>query len=356
MKIIHTADMHLGSPLNSKLPPAKVRERGRELTDTFRRIADFATREGAYAVIIAGDLFDSERVSARIYDEVIRVIEGSNLSFFYLPGNHEGDSFISSGRDLPKNLYTFGEDWTYYDLGEVTIAGRSVCSPDMFSTYAPAIGKKNIVVLHGELRDRSDAPDVIGRRDAVGRGIDYIALGHYHGYSAEELDRRTAAVYSGAPEGRGFDECGNHGYVLIDTSGERVTHRFAPSAKRRLHIAELDTSGVESHSELETAAASLLSPIPNGDMVRLKLVGKHKADLICDTDRLYRSFCHNFYYFEVKDSSRLEIRAEDYADDKSLLGEFVRQVLSDEALTDEERDRIISCGLYALSREALYDR
>ncbi|MBQ8528703.1 MAG: metallophosphoesterase [Clostridia bacterium] len=356
MKILHTADMHLGSPLNSKLSGAKVRERSRELTDTFRKIVNFATREGASAIIIAGDLFDCERVSAKIYDEVTGIIEGSKINFFYLPGNHEGDSFVGSGRTLPKNLYTFGEEWTYFELEDTVIGGRSLCSPDLFSTYRAHPEKKNIAVLHGELRDRSASPATVGLKDARGVGLDYLALGHYHGYRCERIDERGVAVYCGAPECRGFDECGEHGYVVIDTEGDGVTHRFVPSAVRELHIVELDVTGALSQREIEDGAEGQLSGISAKDMVRLRLSGKRKIDLNCDTDSLYRRFCHNFYYFEVKDSTGLEIRAEDYAHDKSLKGEFLRCVLSDESLTKEERDRIITCGLYALAGEALYDK
>ena len=356
MKIIHTADMHLGSPLNSKLTGAKVRERSRELTDTFRRTVDFATRVGAKAVIIAGDLFDSERVPSRIYDEVTRIISGSGMSFFYLPGNHEGDSFAASGRELPRNLYTFGRDWTYYELGDVVIGGRSFCTADTFKTYMAHPTKKNIAVLHGELRDRCASPDVIGLKDAEGVGVDYLALGHYHGYRCESIDRRASAVYSGSPEGRGFDECGEHGLVVIDTDADGVTHRFVPLAVRRLHIVCSDVSGLEGHSDIDLAAERALDGIGERDMVRLELIGRRRIGLNCDTDSLYRRFSHRFYYFEVKDSTRLEIRAEDFMADRSLTGEFIRCVMADKALTQEERDRIITCGLYALSGEALYDK
>jgi hypothetical protein len=60
-----------------------------------------------------------------------------------------------------------------------------------------------------------------------------------------------------------------------------------------------------------------------------------------------------FYYFEIKDSSRLSISAEDYVTDKSLKGEFIRLVLLDESLSDKEKDDIISTGISALMGESI---
>ena len=62
MKIIHTSDLHLDSALTTRLDSKKVRERKSELILSFKRIVEKAAREKAEAFIIAGDLFDSEKV------------------------------------------------------------------------------------------------------------------------------------------------------------------------------------------------------------------------------------------------------------------------------------------------------
>ena len=357
MKIIHTSDIHLGSPQSTRLSPVKIRERKRELFEGFERIISEGRRIGARAFIIAGDLFDSESVTGRLIDSTLAAIEGgAPLEFFYLAGNHEGDALVSSGRALPKNLHIFGEDWTYFDLDGVTFAGRSECSEDMFDTLELSPMKKNIVVLHGELRDRSAAPEAIGKRDASGRNIDYLALGHYHSYSASEIDRRATAVYSGTPEGRGFDEIGECGFVIIDTEERPVSHKFVKSAKRAVRITKLDITGARHTGEVEYRAAAKLADISSEDLVRLELIGAYKPEVSYDTEALERKFSSRFYHFEVKDSSRMEIDKEDYKNDKTLKGEFIRMVMADDSLSTEERDRIISCGLHALMGEAVYDR
>ena len=90
MRIIHTSDLHLYSPLTARLSPLEARGRRTELTETFKRIIDAAASEGASCVIIAGDLFDSERITLgeaeRIADAIARA---ADVTFFSLPGNHE---------------------------------------------------------------------------------------------------------------------------------------------------------------------------------------------------------------------------------------------------------------------------
>ena len=63
----------------------------------------------------------------------------------------------------------------------------------------------------------------------------------------------------------------------------------------------------------------------------------------------------SFYYFEIKDSSKLLTRSDDYKYDRSLRGEFIRLVLEDDSIAEEEKEKIIHCALSALAGEAFDD-
>lgn len=356
MRIIHTSDIHLDSPLTSRLPQAQVRERRRELLAGFGRLVEEANALSVEAIIIAGDLFDSERVSRRALDTALGIIEeAKDITFFYLQGNHEGDALITSAKALPENLKIFGKEWTYFNIGNVTVAGRNEICEGMFDSLSLSPERKNIVVLHGELRDRSSAPEGIGIREAAGKNIDYLALGHYHSYSAEAIDDRGAAVYCGTPEGRGFDEVGDKGYTLLSTDSDRIIYSFRPFAKRRLHIVPLELDGAVRTAEIGERAARVLRGIPSTDIVRLELSGRYFPNLWKDTDGLAREWEHKFYYFEIKDSSKIAINPDDYRHDMSLKGEFIRTVSRDNSLDEETKEKIIACGINALMGEELFD-
>ena len=353
MKIIHTSDIHLASKLTTRLPSSKVVARRRELTQNFLRMCSEGMKYGVSAIIIAGDLFDSEKISQRELDSFLAIIErAENITFYYLPGNHERDALFASGEQIPKNLLFFGKEWTYYTLGSVTIAGRSETSADMFDTLSLSEQDKNIVVLHGELRDKSGVGGIIGRSDAICKNIDYMALGHYHTYTETRIDKRGTAVYSGMPEGRGFDETGDMGFSLLSCDEGGIRHKFVPFAKRRLFIVNVDITGAMRTSEIEKRIYEATTDISSDNLVRVNFIGERELELRCDKAFLCDRFSEKFYYFEIKDSSKLLTRAEDYRTDKSLKGEFIRLCLADESLSDEEKEKIIHCGLSALAGEA----
>lgn len=352
MKIIHTSDLHLDSPLTTRLDSKKVKERKSELILSFKRIVENAKSEKADALIIAGDLFDSERVGKRTLKNVIDIIGSApELSFFYLSGNHEKKALSASNIPLPDNIRLFDDDWTYFTLGDVNIIGRCETSPDMFSEIKLPGDKKNIVVLHGELRDRSDFGGVIGKKDAEELNIDYLALGHYHSYSETEINHRYKAVYSGTPEGRGFDEAGDCGYVILQTHGSCIQHQFTKSAIRALRIAEIDVTDTPSDISLVYKIESELKNARSCDLIRIRLVGTRELGRFFDTDALLSSLKSSYYYIEIKDDTRLKISADDFKNDVSLKGEFIRGVIADESLDDKEKEAVINLGLSVLMEE-----
>ena len=74
MKLIHCADLHLDSPMESNLPAAKARERRNEILATFSDLIERADQNGASAVLIAGDLFDSDRTTRKTEQYVLDLI------------------------------------------------------------------------------------------------------------------------------------------------------------------------------------------------------------------------------------------------------------------------------------------
>ena len=353
MKILHTSDLHIGSALTSRLSAEKVRQRKAELLSTFERMVDEAMYQRVRLFIIAGDVFDNERVTKSNLERVLGIIEkNASIDFLYLPGNHEKQALVESGLPIPDNLKIFGSDWTYFNYDYVCVAGRSEISEGMLSSLNLDYTKTNVVVLHGALTEGKSRGDEIGIRECEGKHIDYLALGHYHSYSTAKIDDTGIAVYSGTPEGRGFDEVGEKGFVILDTDGKRVRHTFCPFAKRTLRIIDVDISGAERRVDIDAIADRALKGVPASDLVRLRLTGTHSPELYADVDAITSRWEMSFYHFEVRDDSALKINPEDYRFDRSLKGEFIRLVMSKSDLTDAEKDKIIRTGLAALMGEA----
>ncbi len=356
MRFLHTSDLHLNSKMNSKLSGEKAKERKLELLLNFRAMTEFAKSSGCRAFVISGDLFDTEKMSMRIKRTVLEIISSApDITFLYLAGNHEKDA-IASLDELPENLKVFGKDWTYFIIDGTAFAGRAETDAGMFASLKiPSEAKNAVAVLHGELRDSSESGGIIGKKELKNTKISYLALGHYHSFSEHRIAENCVAVYSGTPLGRGFDELGEKGFVTVDIDGENVNYSFQKSNGRKLMAANVLLDGVETNEEFEHKIQHALAHISKNDLVRLVFSGHRREDIKIDCDAISARYRSAYYYMEAKDETRLAIKPEDYAFDKTLKGEFIRTVLADTSLSDGEKDEIITTGLRALMGERFDD-
>ncbi len=353
MKFIHCSDLHLDSKMERNLTAAQARERNAELRDTFARLTRYAADEGVTAVLIAGDLFDTERVSTRTAGFVLDCIRAAKqVDFLYLRGNHDECTDVFEGLEIPENFKTFGADWTYFRYGDVVIAGLELGRENCESLYDSLLLAKadtNIVMLHGQ-ESTQTGDELICLPRLRGKNIRYLALGHLHGYKCATLDLDGMYCYCGCLEGRGFDECGAKGFVLLETDENGIKSEFVPFASRTLHEISVDITGLTTVTQLFDAILAAGEGISARDLVKFTLRGAYTPETEKDLRYLTKRLEGHFYFAKIKDESRLEIDRESYEHDASLKGEFIRMVLaSDKPQADKEQ--IILCGIRALSGE-----
>lgn len=353
MKVIHCSDLHLDSALGTHFSAAQAKERNAELCATFGRMAAFAVSEQVEAVLIAGDLFESVHASARTVDYVLQTIRSAeNVTFFYLRGNHDGDRDPFDGYELPDNLKCFSDSWTSYRCGDVLITGMELAWEKWDACYEQLQLPEdavNIVMLHGQISTQP-GPELIALPKLRNKNIDYLALGHIHSYQEGKLDDRGSYCYSGCPEGRGFDECGEKGFVLLQISGGRLSSRFVPFAARTLHEIEVDITEAETVTQLLSRMEHAAGAVSCDDLVKFVLRGTHTLQTQKDLVFLQKMLAPKFHFVRIKDESRLKIERESYEYDASLKGEFIRLVLASDR-SEAEKERIISCGIRALGGE-----
>jgi DNA repair exonuclease SbcCD nuclease subunit len=238
MKLIHCADLHLDAKMSANLDKDSAKIRRGEILHTFERMVIYAAENMVETILIAGDMFDTKNISATTRNTVLHMITSHpQIHFYYLKGNHDNDNFLSGLEEVPANLKMFGAEWTTYEEanGRVTISGLELSADNVGASYVslvPDARKFNIVMLHGQEADSEskDKAEIIPIKAFRNKGIDYMALGHIHAYKKEVLDARGIYCYPGCLEGRGFDECGEHGFVVLDIDVEngKFTHTFIP--------------------------------------------------------------------------------------------------------------------------------
>lgn len=363
-KIIHCADIHIDSKMTTHLDKDKAKERKTELLHTFKKLIQEAVINKVNAVLIAGDLFDTNKVSALARNTILTEIRNHpEIDFYYEKGNHDTNNLLDED-NIPKNLHTFGYEWTSYILnkkgqGNIVLTGIEFNKENTALFYNSLMLENNnfnIVMLHGQETESSEKKDgtTINLKRLRNKNIDYLALGHIHSYKKEKLDGRGEYCYSGCLEGRGFDECGEKGYVYIEIDENTLEYQtmFVPIARRTLYEIELDITDFVSMEEINEDIGHTLNcrKIHKDSLVRIVLTGEVDVECEYSTKLLTKNYEHEYYLFDIKDKTKRKVNYQSYINDASLKGEFVRTVMK-LGYSEEEKAEIIRIGIRMLAGE-----
>lgn len=228
-KILHTADWQIGRLYGSfdpddAVPLAEARFAAVE------RLAALAAREQVDAVVVAGDVFDAQTVSARSIRRLFNALEGYPGPWVMIPGNHDAALAESVWTHatrldaLPANLHLALEP-RVVELPEPRLA--LLCAPltqrhtygdltEWFDTAVTPTGWLRIGVAHGAvqgiLAEDIDSANPIAPDRAERARLDYLALGDWHG--TKRINDR--AWYGGTPEPDRF-KANDAGQALLVT-------------------------------------------------------------------------------------------------------------------------------------------
>ena len=346
MKLLHASDFHLDSPL-SGLPPEKSALRRRELREIPARLARLAKDEGVDLVLLPGDLFDGERVYPETVRALAQALEDMSVPVFIAPGNHDHyhDKSPYATAGWPGNVHIFTqpvpEAAELPALGCV-VHGCAFTAPhredDPLSGFAaPDDGRLHLLCVHGEVGAAGNyAP--ISPRSLEQSGADYAALGHIHA-AGSGMAGKTLWAYPGCPEGRGFDELGPKGALIVSFNGNaQPSTKFVPICRRQYRI--------------ETVAIGKFSAaLPQGespDLVRLLLTGESRYTP--DLAALTAQAALRFFHVELRDQTTLPTELWARADEDSLTGLFLREMRARlEAAEEGERDKLLLAARFGLA-------
>ena len=104
-KVLHAADFHLDSAFRS-LPEEQARLRRQESRELPGRLVDWANDHGAQLMLLAGDLFDSDRLYSQTAQMLAQALSRFRGTVVIAPGNHDWLSAASPYRQpiWPENV------------------------------------------------------------------------------------------------------------------------------------------------------------------------------------------------------------------------------------------------------------
>lgn len=286
MKIIHTADWHLGNVFHRHNRVAEHRH-------FFGWLRDTIVQQQPDALIVSGDIFDGPNPAAEVqrlfYDFLTHLsVEHPGMSIILIAGNHDSGARLEAGEELLRlhNIFVRGTVWkdaegeTYFERMILPLAPRGSDTAEVVCYALPflrpadypaelsvqdglrhyltnldkrlkktAFKRLPVVVAahfyaHGALIQAHEHSErlVVGGQDMVeidtmGKDYAYVALGHIH--RSQAVGNCANVRYAGSPLALSFSE---------------------RDYKRAVNLVEIDTQGhVETTSLFYTPLCALIS-------------------------------------------------------------------------------------------------
>ncbi len=257
IRILHAGDIHLDSIFQS-LSPARAEARREEFRSALRDMAAYICREKIDVLLLSGDLFDEEFVTAETVLTLQRIFEEmADTEVYISPGNHDPytASSLYAAKPFPENVTVFKDEKIHKVLSTrypVTVfgyafTGTSLPISPLAGFCADSDGRLQLVVGHADLDVPLSVYAPVMTGDILSFGAHYTALSHRH--NAESINRAGDVLYgySGFFLGRSFDEIGKGGVHLItatcvDEKWQLTAERISFS-KRSYEKETLDVTG-----------------------------------------------------------------------------------------------------------------
>jgi DNA repair exonuclease SbcCD nuclease subunit len=233
-------------------------------------------------MLLSGDLFDGP-YDAESISALKSALEEAAVPVFISPGNHDFVAVSSPWltQSWPKNVHIFTEPaigWVDVPSLGCRVYGAGFTSMDCSSLlegFRAEPGIPSFGVFHGDPTQVNSPYNPVSKGQVAKSGLRYLALGHVHkddGFWAGD----TLCAWPGCPMGRGWDEGGEKG-VLIVSLDKEIQVRFAPLDGPKFF--DLTLEG--------TDPAAVLPAVANEDFYRVTLTGEAES---VDLDALQAEF------------------------------------------------------------------
>ena len=272
MKIIHTADWHVGHELYGY-------DREEEFDYFFTQLADLMREEQPDALLVSGDVYDSYMPSnaavKQLNTALLSLHEASpETEIILTAGNHDSGLRLEAAAPpwLSHRIHLIGTIDPTLERNRIEIEGKGVvmaipfCYPANFPHQEsdkveerqksffrrvseqlsreslPTVLMAHLYLFGVQLNGTRQPRDIVGGSEAmplsdIGTGYDYLALGHIH--RRQRVGDR--ALYSGSPLPISFDEPAEHGVLVGELhkgKAPRVDFRALTTARPLLTLPE----------------------------------------------------------------------------------------------------------------------
>ena len=346
IKLLHMADLHLGSRFRAFSPRQAATMEARQET-MLRRLVELCHREECQLVLVAGDVFEGSTVDRDLIRLAANCFGQMGVPVFIAPGNHDPLGLNSPYDQIvwPENVHIFRRpqlEAVVLDDLDLCLWGAGYTAMDCPPLLEGFRGQSNktyrLGLLHGDAVMTGSPYCPITREQVAASNLHYLALGHIHRGSGF-VAGQTACAWPGCPMGRGFHECGTKGALVVTLSDCAPEVRFVDL-------------GLGLFRELSVAVGEDAA----GDILRA--VGEDTSDLACrviltgqrepvDTDALWEQLGGRFFLLELRDETAPPVDVWASAGEDTLEGLYfgLLQKAMEEAGAEEQQTLTLAAKL-----------
>lgn len=280
MKLIHTADWHIGKPFLNYGDRDSVLRQAR--LNAIEAIAAAAAAYEVRHVLVAGDVYDTDQPGNQMMLEPIeRMRRADGVTWHLIPGNHDPhrpkavwDRLMDAG--LPANVILHLEpgpvllDADHVARGEsgvmllpapLTRKAGSVDPTAWMDAAATPDGMRRVGLAHGSITDFSTEGVGFNRIDPARptqAGLDYLALGDWHG--TKRIGPRCWYAGTPEPDAPGSQTMGQALLVEIGGAGETPAVTPLPTGTYQWHSIERSVETEQDADDMDAAIRLLEHP------------------------------------------------------------------------------------------------
>lgn len=320
MKLLHTADLHIGMTNYSRFDPETGLEtRLLDFLNTLDFMVDYAIKEKIDAFIFAGDAYktrDPSPTQQRGFGGRIKRIAKAGIPVVMVVGNH--DTPNAEGKANTLDIYSALEIDNVWVSRKPEFIKIPTKSGELQVITAPWLHKADFKTLGENLLSKYEKIDpsnpaiLVGHLEVEGasmgsekglaiandvtiplslltdRRLSYVALGHIHKY--QELAKTPPVIYSGSPERIDFGEAKEEkGFVVVNIPKPGQTNlEFIPTPARKFCAITVDLK-FDDPNPTETIVAAIAKEQINEAIVRVTINIPAECNKELEMDKIKKS-------------------------------------------------------------------
>ena len=371
ISFIHTADLHLGLPLQKWLDSAELTLlRKKDYLATFFRILNVVKEKKVPFFFIAGDFLEHGFVQSETVFLVKEELGKLPCNVFIAPGNHDpyrDDSFYCS--KWPRNVHIFKGAWEniYFKDYDLTILGKGFTDFLECNSSLPQKPKSSNVILiaHATFLQTKVASKCLYfplyKEDLLFLKPNYVALGHIHKPSMfkleDKLKNKIIVCYPGSPEGLCWKELGKRYIVHGVLENGLLTLNNIEIHTRTLEKVSCDISALYSFKDILEVLLKELANFDKESFFEICFLGRRQEtlDMFLLKDFLVQNLKHSYPFFKIQDATYPDFDLDFYRKDIGVIGKFINRF--DKLLEEKPAEKeLIQAALYKGLEALLWNR